>query len=337
MNGSAIVFERMGIAAVQPFKVPSPGPGEVLIENDFTVISAGTERANLLQLPNTGTAEKGFPHSPGYSGAGRVCEVGDGVDDLAVGDRVVVNWGGHRSHSLRKAKATLKIVDDSIDLLDASFAPIAAFSLLGVRKLRIELGESVMVAGLGILGAFGLQFASLSGAIPVLAADLDPGRRSLALKLGAAAALPPDQDDFIDRIRELTDGSGVDAVVEVTGSARALQQALEYIAWEGRISLLGCTRVSNVPIDFYQHVHRRGVSLIGAHTFARPNQESSPGQWTEFDDYRTFLKLIGTGKVQTGPLISEIVSPAAAPAVYGRLAEEPLAPLGVVFDWNRIR
>jgi len=337
MTGSCIVFESIGNAVVKSFDVPQPKAGEVLLENDYTVVSAGTERANLVQLPNTGTAETGFPLLPGYCGAGRVTAVGDGVTSLKVGDRAIVNWGGHRSHTIKRAEATLRIDDDSIDLFDAAFAPIAAFSLLGVRKLRLEIGESVMIAGQGILGVFALQFASLSGAIPVLAADPDPDRRALALKLGAAAALAPDEGDFVDQVKALTEGQGPNAVVEVTGVAAALQQALEYVAWEGRISLLGCTRISDAPIDFYKYVHRRGICLIGAHTMTRAKLESSPGHWTELDDYRAFLKLVAAGKVRTRPIVSEIVSPEDAHSVYARLAEDKHPPLGIVFDWSRIR
>ena len=101
-------------------------------------------------------------------------------------------------------------------MLDASFAHIASFPCLGLRKLRVELGESVMVAGMGILGVFALQFALLSGAIPVLVADLDPVRRDLALKLGATAAFDPSAKDFKDRVLAATGGRGVDGVVEVT-------------------------------------------------------------------------------------------------------------------------
>ena len=126
-------------------------------------------------------------------------------------------------------------------------------------------------------------------------------------------------------------------MVEVTGSAVALQQALEYIAWEGRISLLGCTRISDVPIDFYKYVHRRGITLIGSHTFTRARCESAPGRWTEQDDYRTFLKLVAAGKLITRPLISEIVSPANTHAIYGRLAETRNPPLGIVLDWRKLR
>ncbi len=336
MKSQRIIFERKGRAVLEGYETPPPGAGHVLVQNDFTVISAGTERANLLQLPNTVTAGKGFPHCPGYSGAGRVCAVGDGVDDLRIGDRVVVNWGGHASHTLKPAESLLKIDDDSVDLLDAAFAPIAAFSFLGVRKLRIELGESALVAGLGLLGVFAVQTAALSGAIPVLAMDFDGTRRALALKLGAAEAFSPDDEDVVGKIRAATGGTGPNAVVEVTGSAAALQQALEYMAWEGRISLLGCTRISDTPIDYYKYVHKRGISLIGAHTYTRPSMDSAPGRWTERDDYGAFLKLVGAGKLQTRPLISEIVAPQSGPEVFARLAGADSVPLGIVFDWRQL-
>lgn len=307
---------------------------EVLVENDFSVISAGTERAWLMDMNN---AHPKFPFVPGYSAAGRVIAAGDQVTNLKVGDHVLNTWGGHRSHNAKKASSVYRIGDDSIDLLDASFSHIASFSCLGVRKLRVELGESVMVAGMGILGVFALQFAVLSGAIPVLVSDLDPVRRDLALKLGATAAFDPSAADFNAQVMAATDGKGVDAVVEVTGVAIALQQALEYVTRMGRITLLGCTRIPDVSIDFYRFVHGRGVRLIGCHTNTRPKDDSRPGEWTEFDDYRTILKLIKAGKLQTRPLISEIVSPADAHDVYDRLIETKNPPLGIVFDWRNLR
>ena len=336
MKGYYIIFEAIGKAVLKEFEVPELKADEVLLESDYSAVSAGTERANLMREPNTVVAETGFPFSPGYSAAGRVIAVGKNVTNLTIGDRAIITWGGHRSHTIKKADSVLKIEDDSIDLLDAAFAHIASFSFLGVRKLKIELGESTMIAGMGILGAFAVQIANLSGAIPVIVSDFDPVRRELALKLGASAAFSPDEDNFIEKVKAATCGNGPNTVVDVTGSAAALQQALEYIAWEGRISLLGCTRVSDVPMDYYKYVHRRGISLIGAHTFTRAKQESAPGRWTEHDDYRTFLKLVAAKKLQVLPLISEIVSPAAAPEVYGRLAENKTPPLGIAFDWNKI-
>lgn len=335
MTGYYIIFEARGKAELKEYSVPDPGDDEVLLESDYSVVSSGTERANLLRMPNTET-EDGSAFVPGYSAAGRIIAAGKDVSGLRVGDRAVITWGGHRSHTVKKADSVLKIRDDSIDLIDAAFAHIASFSFLGVRKLRIELGESTMIAGMGLLGAFAVQAAALSGSIPVLVSDFDPLRRKLALSLGAEAAFSPDEADFVEKVKTASGGGGPDAVVEVTGSAAALSQALEYIAWEGRMSLLGCTRISDVPIDFYRYVHRRGISLIGAHTFTRARKESAPGRWTERDDYETFLKLVAAEKLQIRPLISEIVSPESAGAVYARIAETKQAPLGVVFDWRKM-
>jgi len=337
MTGKQVFFESKGKTMLGDFEVGTPEKSAVAVEIDYSVISAGTERANLLCLPNTVSAEHGFPHYPGYSAAGRVIAIGNEVKKLRVGDRVIVKWGGHRSHVIHEEDQLLKIEDDRIDLMDAAFANIVSFPFLGVRKLRLEIGESAMVAGLGILGMFAVQIASLSGAIPVLAADLDPKRRELALELGATAVFDPAEKDFASRVMEATGGKGVNAVVEVTGNAFALQQALEYVAWEGRISLLGCTRISDAPIDFYKYVHRRGIQLIGAHTMARPNVESRPGEWTSHDDFRTFLKFLAAGKIKTRPIISEIVRPEQVPAVFTKIAEMKNPPLGFVIDWRSAR
>ncbi len=333
MTGQYIVFEAIGEAALKPFDVPNPGPGEVLLEMQYSVISAGTERANLLNLPNT---SGGFPYRPGYCGIARVVAIGDGVDSVSVGHRVLADFCGHRSHALQKAD-DLTVVGDDIESLDAAFVVIAAMGLQGVRKLKLELGESAMVIGLGLLGVFATQLARIDGAIPVIVSDFDPARRALALDLGADHAFSPDDADLAERIRDLTDGEGPDAIVEVTGAAEALQDALKYVARQGRISLLGCTRVSDAPIDFYQYVHKPGVSLIGAHTFVRPKVDSYPGYWTARDDHRALLALIAAGRLKVRPIISEIVSPETAPAVYTRLAEEKHPPLGIVFDWSQMR
>ncbi|MGI5817091.1 MAG: zinc-dependent alcohol dehydrogenase [Armatimonadota bacterium] len=334
MTGNYVVFESIGEAVLKPFDVPLPGPGEVLLENEYTVISAGTERANLLNLPNT---SGGFPYHPGYCGVGRVIEVGAEVENVAPGDRVLVDHGGHRSHVVQTAADLTVVSDDRIESLEAAFVVIAAMGLQGVRKLKLELGESAMVIGLGLLGIFATQLARIDGAIPVIVSDFDPARRDLALALGADHAFSPDEADLPERIRELTGGKGPDGIVEVTGAAAALQDALSYVAWQGRISLLGCTRIPDANVDFYQYVHRRGVSLIGAHNFVRPKEDSYPGYWTTRDDYRALLALIAAGRLQVMPIISEIVPPDSAPAVYRRLAEERHPPLGIVFDWKEAR
>lgn len=333
MTGSYIVFESIGKAALKPFEVQQPKAGQVLLENEYTVVSAGTERANLMNLPNTSLV---FPFYPGYCGIGRVIAVGEGVENAKVGDRALASFSGHRSHALQSAADLTVVRDDRIESLDAAFVVIAAMGLQGVRKTKLELGESAMVIGIGILGIFATQLAALDGAIPVIVSDLDKKRRDLALTLGADHAFSPDEENLPEKIKALTYGKGVDAIVEVTGSAVALQQALTYVARQGRISLTGCTRISDASIDFYKYVHREGVTLIGAHTFVRPKVDSYPGYWTTRDDYRTLLALIAAGKLKVRPIISEIVSPERAPEIYRRLAEDKNPPLGIVFDWRKV-
>ncbi|MFG0247729.1 MAG: zinc-binding dehydrogenase [Phycisphaeraceae bacterium JB051] len=333
MLGKQIVFESKGKVTVQSFEVPTPKADQILLENEYTVVSAGTECANLLDLPNTAGT---FPFTPGYCGIGRVIGIGDDIQNVKLGDRVLANFSGHRSHAIQASHRITVVDDERIDTLDAAFVVIAAMSLQGIRKLQIQIGESTMIVGLGILGMFATQLAALDGAIPVIVSDFDPMRRELALQIGADHAFSPDEPDLAQKIKQLTGNRGVDSIVEVTGKAIALQQALTFAAPRGRISLLGCTRIPDAEIDFYKYVHKTGVSLIGAHTFVRPQVDSYPGYWTEQDDFRTLLKFLAAGKLKAKPIISEILSPAHAPELYQRLTQTKNPPLGIVFDWKQL-
>lgn len=133
-------------------------------------------------------------------------------------------------------------------------------------------------------------------------------------------------------------GKGVKNIVEVTGSSRALEQALEFVASMGSIALNGCTRVSDMNIDYYSEVHKPGVKLIGAHNFVRPKVESFPGHWTMEDDCLAIMDLAVAGRIDIKSIISEIHLPAEAPEVFARLANDHYNfPLGVLFDWRDLR
>lgn len=347
MQKRVIIFPEPNKAELITADIPELSSGQVLVEYDYSAISAGTELANYIHLPNT---LRDYPKYPGYSACGRVIKKGNDVAKLDIGDRVVINWGGHTSHVVRAEeeavssttrpptfRGLIKVEDDSIDSVEAAFTHIASFPLLGVRKLNISIGESVMVAGCGLLGLIAVQFAKLSGAYPVMAIDFSPERRALAKQLGADLVFDPADPDVVEKIKAATRGRGANAVVEVTGNAKALAQALEYVALEGRISLLGCTRISDVTIDYYKYVHTRGIHLIGAHTFTRPKLDDTRTAWSEQSDYRVILDLLSAGRITFKPFISKLVSPADAGEIYHLLATEKNPPLGVVFDWSLIR
>ena len=332
MSKKQIIFTAVHTAELLEVENPPIKDDEVLTKMEYTVVSGGTERACIMGMENAGGMV--FPKYLGYCGVGRVVEVGSAVTSVAVGDRVLVYHGDHSNYNIRKAQDITKVENDDISSLDAAFVIIASMGLGGVRKLEIELGESAMVMGLGLLGMFSVQFCRLSGAYPVIAADLNPARRELALKLGADYAFDPSAPDFVEQVKAVTGGKGVRATVEVTGVSAAMKQALECASWLGRISLLGCTRVSDCAVDYYQQVHRPGVKLIGAHNFVRPKVESYPHHWTHQDDCKAILDLLGAGRIQVAPIVSRVVSPTDAPEIYNQLCDDPRFPMGTVFDWR---
>ena len=335
MKTKQILFTDFHKAELLEQEIREIKENDVLVEMEYTVVSGGTERANIMGMENAGGMK--FPKALGYCGVGRVLQIGSAVTSVAVGDRVLVYHGKHAKYNVRPENDITKVENEAIASLDAAFVIIASMGLGGVRKLEIELGESAMVMGLGLLGIFAVQFCRLSGAYPVIAADLNPARRELALKLGADYAFDPSEHDFVEQVKAVTKGTGVRATVEVTGVSAAMKQALECASFMGRISLLGCTRVSDCAVDYYQQVHRPGVKLIGAHNFVRPKVESYPHHWTHQDDCKAILDLIGAGRVQVAPIVSRVVSPEDAPEIYNQLCDDPAFPMGTVFDWRSIR
>ena len=332
MKTKQILFTDFHKAELLEQEIREIKENDVLVEMEYTVVSGGTERANIMGMENAGGMK--FPKRLGYCGVGRVLQIGSAVSSVEVGNRVLVYHGTHSKYNVRPENDITKVENEAIASLDAAFVIIASMGLGGVRKLEIELGESAMVMGLGLLGMFAVQFLRLSGAYPVIAADLNPARRELALKLGADYAFDPSSPDFIEQVKAVTKGKGVRATVEVTGVSAAMMQALECASWMGRISLLGCTRVSDCAVDYYQQVHRPGVKLIGAHNFVRPKVESYPHHWTHQDDCKAILDLIAAGRIQVEPIVSRVVSPEDCTEIYNQLCDDPAFPMGTVFDWR---
>lgn len=331
MQTKTIVFTKPQTAELLVQETRPVEGSRVMVKMEYTVVSGGTERAAIMALPNT---PQTFPYSLGYCGVGHVVEIGPDVKKITVGDRVLVYHGIHTQYNVVPEADVTKVEDENIDSLAASIVIIASMGLGGVRRLELELGESAMVMGLGLLGMFAVQFCRLSGANPVIAADLNPERRALALKLGADYALDPSAPDFTEQVKKLTGGKGVNGCVEVTGISAAMKQALECSAREGRISLLGCTRISDCSVDYYSQVHIPGVKLIGAHNMVRPKVDSRPHCWTHHDDLRAILGLISTGRMDTRDVISRVVKPEECPEIYNQLCNDKNFPMGTVFDWR---
>ena len=331
MTNKAMFLMAPGVVELCDIELPAIQPDEVLVKSQFSAISAGTELANFNDLPNT---VRRYPRSFGYNAVGIVTEVGSAVKGFAVGDRVLCYFaGGHRLYSVCKRHMLCKI-PNGVDMRDAALVIIGGFGLEGARMTKCEIGESALVVGCGLLGQFALQALRCMGATPVVAIDFNEERLAIAKECGADYAFRPDDPDLKEKVMEATEGRGFNCAVEVTGSAQALVTALGLMARRGRIALTGCTRVSDVPIDFYKLVHVPGIQLLGAHTKVRPNGDKIPGYWVPHSDHRTLLRHIAKGNINVKPLWNEEFNPADCTKVYSDLAQSKNPPLGNLFNWD---
>ncbi len=339
MENKQIVFTAPCQAEFFPAAMPTPGAHDVVVKLAVSSISSGTERANLVGNVNISIAPIDpnavavFPRYTGYSSAGVVTEVGSAVTTVKVGDRVALSWSLHKIYNCVPEAQVYKL-DDNVTFAAGALVHISTFPMAAVRKTKVEVGESAIVMGCGVLGLIAIRLLRAAGAVPVIAADPDPARRETALKMGADIALDPFAPGFITDVKRYTDG-GVKAAIEVTGNGGALDTVLDCMAEFGRIALLGCTRDPNFTIDYYRKIHGRGITLVGAHTLARPKHESSDGWWTQRDDALAALELMKYGRFNLDDMVEETYRPEDAPEVYTRLANEPSFPI-TQFNWEHL-
>lgn len=338
MYRKAIVFTEVNKAQLldEPFSM-EPAPGKVLVKTAFSTVSSGTERANLTGDLNVSYSKvqtvAQFPRRSGYSTSGIVEKIGAGVTTVVPGDRVAMI---HTTHSqyLEVDEKNLCKLECGISLQEAAIWHIATFPLAAIRKCHLEIGESAIVMGMGILGMMAVKLLRAAGAAPIIAVDPVAEKRTEALALGADYALDPFDPDFVNHVKTIT-GAGCNVAIEVTGNGQALDMVLDCMARFGRVALLGCTRNSDFTIDYYRKVHAPGITLVGAHTNARPKLESYPGMWTTMDDIRAIQTLVKSGRLDFASMVAEVHTPHDAPAVYRRLATEKTFPL-VQFDWSKL-
>jgi 2-desacetyl-2-hydroxyethyl bacteriochlorophyllide A dehydrogenase len=312
-----------------------PPPGMLLVDAKATAISAGTEVANFRGITTYRSADspdwRADPYYPGYSVAGVVRAVGDGVSGFAPGDRVC-GMGPHASAVLVEAGRLVCIPDDvSFDY--AAMTTLVCIVMNAVRLARIELGERVAVVGAGLIGQLALQLSRISGARPTLSVDPIEARRDLARTCGATAAVDPMADNADAQMERATGGRDFDVVFEATGSPAAFNPALKLVAFGGRMILLGSTRGLVEQLDPYSDIHLKGATLIGAHMRTHPPVATPGNRWTFEANRELALRLIADGSLQLEPLISHRESGDEGPRLFERLAERRESFFGVLLHW----
>lgn len=315
MNAYRIYAPEKGTVDLEAFAPRPLEPEEVLLEALYTTLSPGTELAWLHHQASTPGL---YPWYPGYSGCGKVLERGSAVETLEPGQIVVCNMP-HSSHFVAKA-AHCHVLPEGLDPLSASAFRLGSIALQGVDKAQPRLGESVAVLGLGPVGLLAAQLAGAAGAF-VEGIDLLAWRRDLGLACG------------LDTVSAQAASDTFEIVLEVTGVPSVILTALELVKVRGRVVLLGSPRGLTHSVDFYTHVHHKGVSLIGAHERNRA-EDAAQLEQTHLQDEARFLKLLAADRVKLRPLIS-VVLPQEASSVYKRLAAREEGLFLATFDWQK--
>lgn len=331
----ALVLEAPRRLAFEEVADPPLQPGEVRVRTLLSGVSAGTE---LTQYRGTSPfLDKRFdetrrlfvagegPSWPypvrtlGYEEVGEVVEVAPDVVDVTISDRVFGTWN-HKSHAVIGADyARDRAMPDGADPRIGIFSHIGAVALNGVHDAQIRLGDTVAVFGLGVPGQIACQAARASGA-RVIAVDPDPARRALAVKLGAAEAIPA--DGAAETIKAFTQGRGADSCIEVSGVPAALGEAIRAVAYSARVVAMGFFQGDVAGLRLGEEFHHNRIQLICSQISGVAPEASY--RWTKPRLWRTAVELQHTGVLDLLPLITHTVPFEEAPKLFERLdAGEP--------------
>lgn len=296
--------------------VEDPKPWELQVRVHTTLISPGTERALILGMENTFVT---YPLALGYSAVGTVEKIGSEVKGFEIGERVACFCLNHCALGNVSAEFCIQ-VDSDIPDEQAVFLALGVICLQGIRKVRLELGESVLVQGMGPIGLLALMLARTNGALPLIGLDKVQSRLELAKQIGADFVIQYGEPQWEEELKQASGGEGPKVVIESTGFAEPINTALEVACKFGRVALLGSTRGATT-VNFYTTIHKKVLTVTGANIMGNPVHDSRPGFWTWRDDAKAFLELLKYGRINAGHLISEQVGWKDSLALYGKLLE----------------
>lgn len=319
-----ITFTAKGVVEILSFDGGKPKPGQVLVETEASAISAGTELSRLYDFH---MAPRPFPQNTGYLTCARAIELGEGVEGISLGELYIISGMGHLSHFC-VPKTNLTLVPKGVSSEAAAFTNLMQVSLRSVRQAEINLGGSVLIFGLGLIGQFAQLFSRINGATRVVCIDPSARRRELAKKTGLMHAFDPIDKDLDKKIKEVTGNGQFDAVFDSTGVPNVVSKLPAYVRDFGTLMILGGVH-KPVELDLYTHIQKRSLRLIGS---GSPDPHNFPYD-NDAKNQQTILDLMQNKTLNIDPLITHFVPVEEAPKMYRMLQEEKDAGLGVAFQW----
>jgi threonine dehydrogenase-like Zn-dependent dehydrogenase len=334
MRAQKLVFTAPHELELQAFdfEAENLAPNEIAIRSHYTLISPGTELACF-----SGTEQWAKPpFTPGYAGCGEVIAVGSGVQGLGQGD-LVFAYTPHASHV--RAGAPMARLPEGLDTKLAPFARMAAVAITALRVGEAELGDTVAVWGLGLVGNLCAQLFTLAGC-EVIGIDISPRRLALAQDCGVRHVVNG-AEDVVAAVRDLTGGRMCSTVVEATGLPPVCARAADVAGKLGEVILLGSPR-GEYPADltaFLNRIHlwQYGcVTFKGAHEWRYPVSADPQGHAKHSlqRNIEILLGLIADDRLHVRQLLTHVLPPTEALAAYTGLRDKKDEYLGVLFDWG---
>ena len=240
---------------------PSARPGEVVLD----VEACGLNFPDLLQIRGGYQVKPQLPFTPGGEIAGIVRSVGDGVDPALVGTRTLVMGRAGLAEQTVSSAAALLPIPESMPSAKAAAMPTNYgtnwFAL--VNRAKLASGETMLVhAGAGGVGSSAIQLGKALGAT-VFATAGGPEKKAVLERLGVDCAIDYLNEDFVEIVKERTDGKGVDVIYDPVGGD-TFDRSRKVIAWDGRMLIIGFTsgRIADVPTN---HILLKNYSVVGVH------------------------------------------------------------------------
>jgi 2-desacetyl-2-hydroxyethyl bacteriochlorophyllide A dehydrogenase len=309
-------------------------PNQVLLATEYSVVSAGTELA--IWRGTEGWAK--LPYVPGYGAVGVVQKTGSNVTRCAQGDRIFC-YGGHRSFSVVSADSMVARVPAELDPKLAVVARMGQVAFSAVRLGHAELGDTVAVQGLGLVGNLAAQLLKLSGC-NVIGLDISEKRLAIAKSCGIEHVINTRNCDVSAAIKKITGGGLCGTVVEATGVPDMVASAMKISERAGEVILLGTPRgpFSADATEMLRAVHTcdRQITLRGAHEWILPTYSTPYVKHSLERNIQQLFEFIKSGRLHIRELITHCLPPTACREVYTNLRERNDDYFGVVFDWRAI-
>ncbi len=271
-----------------------------------------------------------YPVPLGNMQYGEVVEQGPGCSVLKPGDRVCVS-APFQPEVVAPERACWR-VPEGMDWRDALLLDPSEFALGALRDGGVRIGDRVAVFGMGAIGLCCVQLAKAAGATCVIALDPIEQRRRAAQECGADVVMDPLQGDIGLALREATSGRGPDVIIDFSGAASALQQAIRGVSYGGTIVLGAFPPPHREGLDFGGEFHMNRPRIVSSHACSDPNPDHP--RWCHRRIQEECFELICRGRLKGAPVLGPTVAFEDLPDAYLRIAGDPTAGVKLTVNYS---